>query len=155
MADTIRVFIDTEFNGPRGELISLALVSEYDDDPVYYQVFTVVNSIKPWVDQHVIPYVHCFPTSTCRLETWLRQLVRKHQADVIEVIADWPDDIRYLCETLLTGPGKMIKITAQLVFVLDLQNCAGPHHPAIPHNALSDAAANRLNYLHHTSDEEE
>ena len=155
MYNTVHVFIDTEFNGYDGELISLALLSEHDADVAYYQVFTVIAPVETWVNRHVIPYVHEFPTSGCRLQTWLNTIARNHQADTIEIIADWPDDIRYFCRTLITGPGRMIDPDCRLTFALEREACEGPYRPAIPHNALSDAAANRLNYLRHMSDDEE
>jgi hypothetical protein len=54
------------------------------------------------------------------------------------IIADWPDDIRYFCEALITGPGQCINLHHQIKFELDL---SVNYNSLVPHNALHDARA--------------
>ena len=51
----MRYFLDTEYNGIGGELLSLALVPDYGDE-LY---LTLRNSDPPldWVERHVVPFV--------------------------------------------------------------------------------------------------
>jgi hypothetical protein len=60
------------------------------------------------------------------------------------IIADWPDDIRYFCESLIVGPGQMINILNKIKFELDLHI---DYESVVPHNALHDARAIRDTYL--------
>ena len=58
----LRYFLDTEYNGWRGALLSLALVPEDGGDEFYVTV-DWTGSIEPWVEQHVIPYLDMVPES--------------------------------------------------------------------------------------------
>lgn len=159
MPTNYRIFIDTEFNGFFGELISLALVPETDIIEDYYQVFSVSDPIVPWVTENVVPYTHSFDKTTYLLGRWLNDCAALANADTLTVIADWPDDVRHLMEQLITGPGWMVTQNYRMELVIERDLCEGPYAPAIPHNALSDAVTNKFNYLYHTGelarDEEE
>ena len=50
----MRYFLDTEFNGFGGELISLALVPEHGHDE-YYAVLPLPDELHPWVERNVVP----------------------------------------------------------------------------------------------------
>ena len=52
----MRYFLDTEYNGFGGALISLALVPEYGDDE-FYAILKCPDPIVAWVERHVIPYL--------------------------------------------------------------------------------------------------
>src|SRR3546814_14895388 len=56
----LRYFLDTEFNGFGGDLISLALVPEYGDQDFYVSL-PLPAQIHPWVEQNVIPYLRFVP----------------------------------------------------------------------------------------------
>ena len=58
----MRYFLDTEFNGFGGELISIALVPEYGDQE-FYAVLPLPAYLHPWVERHVIPYLGNVPQS--------------------------------------------------------------------------------------------
>jgi hypothetical protein len=63
--------------------------------------------------------------------------------DSIEIIADWPDDIRYFCESLITGPGTMIKTKKELSFkIIRIDSVS-----KLPHNALADAEGIKETYV--------
>ena len=55
----MRYFLDTEYNGVGGELLSLALVPD-DGDELY---LTFRNSDPPveWVERYVVPYLDSVP----------------------------------------------------------------------------------------------
>lgn len=140
----MRYFLDTEFNGFGGELISLALVPEFGDQDFYVSL-PLPAEIHPWVQQNVIPYLRFVPEGVDH------QLNREEAAQHIEaylahdtdpvIVADWPDDLGYFCHLLVTGPGQMITING---FRLEWVNAAGFSSAAnsrTPHNALHDARA--------------
>ena len=59
----MRYFLDTEFNGFGGALISVALVPEHGDDD-FYASLPLPDVIEPWVERHVIPYLRHVPPGT-------------------------------------------------------------------------------------------
>ena len=50
--ETLRYFLDTEFNGFGGELLSLALVPD-EGDREFYVVLPLPDTLDPWVERHV------------------------------------------------------------------------------------------------------
>ena len=55
----VRYFLDTEYNGFGGSLLSLALVPEDGDE--LYLTLKSDEPIVEWVDRHVIPYLDAVP----------------------------------------------------------------------------------------------
>lgn len=105
--------LDTEFNGYRGELISLSLYRE--DGESLYMVFRRPANITPWVLANVLPYLETVPRHV-RVHKVFRNDAQRLLTDFfkgdtdIEILVDWPDDMQYLSELLITGPGSMIDI---------------------------------------------
>lgn len=133
----MRFFLDTEFNGYRGQLISLALVG--DDGSEFYEVLRCRKPVDPWVAQHVIPILGKFPVADeAMLSRSLQAFLGRF--DRVHIVVDWPDDIKYFCEVLVVGPGKCIS-TPPLTFEIrhDLPSTAETSE--LPHNALADARA--------------
>jgi len=129
----MNLYIDCEFNGFGGQLISMALVAE--DGTEFYEVLDCLNP-RSWVAEHVMPILnkdvvspHCFKQKLYRFI---------NQYNEIHVIADWPDDIRYFCEELIVGPGLMkhtpVKMTMEIIRDINIMS-------KLPHNALEDARA--------------
>jgi hypothetical protein len=135
----IKIFIDTEFNEFQGELISMALVTESGYE--FYEVLECKNP-GPWVTEHVMPILE---KDTVSKEVFVEKLqyFLSHY-DSISIIADWPDDIRYFCESLITGPGMAIS-HPPITFILDRTLSSGDSK--VPHNALHDARAIAEEYM--------
>ncbi|MGH6658758.1 MAG: hypothetical protein ACREBM_03785, partial [Sphingomicrobium sp.] len=55
----MRYFLDTEYNGWGGALISLALVP--DDGEELYLTLAVGDPIEAWVERNVMPYLDTVP----------------------------------------------------------------------------------------------
>ena len=129
----MRLFIDCEFNEFRGELISMALVSE--DGGEWYEVLPCAEP-GSWVAEHVIPLLGqeavSLPELQASLHTWLAQF------DTVHIVADWPEDIAHFCETLITGPGMRLDTPPLTFEVLRVDSVS-----LLPHNALADARALR------------
>ena len=134
-----KIFIDTEFNEFQGELISMALVAE--DGRQFYEV---LHCEKPgvWVAQHVIPFLEKEPISKDLFTMKFNHFLNSFED--ITIIADWPDDIKYFCESLIVGPGVAIN-NPPISFILDRNLSSGKSK--VPHNALHDAIAIAEMYL--------
>jgi hypothetical protein len=142
----LRYFLDTEYNGIGGALLSLALVPE--DGEELYLTFATDDVISTWVQRNVIPYLDTVPDSlTCprlsrpdaahALERYLR-----HDPDPL-IVADWPEDVALFCNLLVTGPGDMIDLRNLTFRLTPLSNFSTAANSKVPHNALHDARALR------------
>lgn len=131
----MNLYIDTEFNGFGGELISMALVG---DRLEFYEVVSMSDPLDPWVEENVTPYLEKAPISVEEFQYKLQDLLSFVEGP-LTIHADWPDDIAYFCKALITGPGTAINFWGRLNFVLDRNLSSGKSK--IPHNALEDARA--------------
>lgn len=140
-----RYFIDTEFNGYKGELLSLCLVR--DDTKTLYITIPPhpLVALDPWVKEHVMPFMKCVPDFVETIQaTRLKDVTQLLEDFLVEdedpvIVADWPDDIHYLSQLLLTGPGTMINIPR-----IKFELCRIDAYPttlvgAVQHNAAWDA----------------
>jgi hypothetical protein len=139
----MRYFLDTEFNGMGGDLISLALVSENSRE--LYLAAPCLNPV-PWVAANVMPIVRCAGASPIMdnpalLGTSIAYFLQRDSKPY--VIADWPDDIAYFCKTLIVGPGQMVKIPSLAFEIIRVDAYPTDLSGAIQHNALWDARALR------------
>jgi len=133
----VRIFIDCEFNDYKGELVSMALVS--DDGDEFYEALHCDNP-STWVAKHVIPILNkeqiFFDDFQELLEEWLMKF------DSVHLVADWPEDIQHFCNALITGPGDRLK-TPPLTMEVVRINCPSD----MPHNALWDARGIRNHFI--------
>jgi hypothetical protein len=134
----VRLFLDTEFNGFGGRLISLALVPEDGTTREFYKEIEMREQLEPWVRDNVVPHLILVPSTYNEFQKALAQYL--WEVGDCTIIADWPDDIRYFCEALITGPGMMINCLHKIKFELDL---GVKYESLVPHNALHDARAIR------------
>lgn len=143
----MRYFLDTEFNGYGGELISIALVPEYGDDE-YYAVLPLPEEIHPWVVRNVLPYLGSVPpglvSEPIPRSVVAREIARYLASDEIPlIVADWPEDIAHFCNLLVTGPGAMPSIGDLRFHFLSSPGFSTSENSRVPHNALHDARALR------------
>lgn len=142
----MRYFLDTEFNGFGGELISLALVPEHDDQDLYISL-PLPDMIHPWVERHVIPYLRHVPVGLdhemSRAEAAMYVAHYLAGDDDPVIVADWPEDISHFCMLLLTGPGDIAPVGSMRFELLRTPGFSTARNSAVPHNALHDARALR------------
>ena len=91
------IFMDAEFNGFGGDLISIALVCENGQE--WYEVAEIPAEPHPFVVQHVLPVLGKESIGRDRFAQSLAEFLASGPEPVI--IADWPDDIRCLCDGLV------------------------------------------------------
>lgn len=138
----MRLFLDTEFNGFGGSLISMALVPEEDGYQEFYKELNVSGQLDPWVRDNVVPHLTLTPSSYSEFQQALANYL--WVMGECTIVADWPDDIKYFCEALITGPGEMHSFVPNIRFELDL---GIEYESLVPHNALHDARAIKQYYL--------
>ena len=141
----MRYFLDTEFDGFGGALISLALVAE---DGASLYLATECEPPTDWVRDNVMPIVSVPGASPTvigpdefgvAIATWFQ--LRNDASPVI--IADWPDDIRYFCQAMIVGPGQMVNIPRLQFQMVRVDAYPTALEGAVQHNALWDARALR------------
>lgn len=146
----MRYFIDTEFNGFGGALLSIALVPEHGEE--FYAVIEPTVPIEPWVETHVMPFLHHVPFA---LQT--AAVSREEAAHAMAsylfagprplIVADWPEDVAQFCNLLLIGSGLMVPVPELEFQLLPLPGFSPSVNSAVPHNALHDARALRDHVL--------
>lgn len=133
----MKLWIDCEFNEFGGDLISMALVAE--DGQEFYEVLDLENDEKygSWVFANVVPWLNKDPITKQEFQQKLWHFI--NQWDEVHIIADWPDDIKYFCMSLITGPGMAINTPLKMTMQIDRELTT--ESSAILHNALEDAKA--------------
>ena len=137
------MWLDTEFNGFCGDLISIALVGE--DGNCFYAIReeTLTIDIEPWVMEHVMPFLITDEMIDIDYESDEMIRVRLERFlsvyNSVEIIADWPEDVHHMCKLMICGPGMMINSPQQITFMVDRTINA---ESEVPHNAFYDAMAN-------------
>lgn len=101
----MRYYIDCEFDGHNGDLLSMALVSEVGDS---IHIQADVDPADLWVRQNVLPLMdsHKAPKSAKAYLHEVGSVIRAFIGDDVSptIIADSPVDIGRFCRALSTGP---------------------------------------------------
>lgn len=144
----MRYYLDTEFNGMGGELISLALVPEHERDSGLYLVSPAAanNAAREagWVANNVIPILYKNVPDAIDTDLFgpdIASYLRGDDAPVI--VTDWPDDIKYFCQACITGPGEMIDVPSLTFEMHRVDAYPTTLEGAVQHNAWWDAMALR------------
>jgi hypothetical protein len=129
----MNVYVDCEFDGFGGPLMSIALVTE--DGREWYEVLTAEAS-NPWVALNVVPVLGKEPIGVVAARMSMHRFLRG--IDGAHVIADWYTDLVHFF-AMFAGrdhsESVLIPCTAELRSV--------EYRSEVPHNALADARAIR------------
>jgi hypothetical protein len=146
----LRYFLDTEYNGWGGALLSLALVP--DDGEELYLTLDWDGPLDPWVERNVVPYLDTVPDALVSL-----RLSRADAARAVShylagdpeplFVADWPEDIAQFNMLLVTGPGVMAEVPPLTFQFVELSGFSTAANSKVPHNALHDARSLRDHLL--------
>ena len=146
----MKYFLDTEFDGFGGRLLSLALVRE-DNESLYIIYNHNLDQINdPWVEKNVVPILYDVPSPlpgmlyTVNSDLEASRLIQAYLAEddyVPYIITDWPDDVRYMCQAVITGPGLMINVPRLQFDVVRVDAYPTEVKGAVQHNAWWDAVA--------------
>lgn len=136
----MRYFLDAEFNGFGGQLISIALVPEDQAAAPFYEALPCAQP-EPWVAEHVMPVLQTKPIARSEMIAKLGAYLRDDEEPVI--VGDWPEDIAHLALLMVTGPGARMPAPTTIFELLDLPLFDSERSSKLPHNACHDAAALR------------
>ena len=136
----MRYFLDAEFNGFGGELISLALAPEAREAIAFYETLPCAEPI-PWVAERVLPVLQKLPISRPDVIAKLAEYLLHDQEPV--VIASWPEDLAQLVLLMVIGPGRRLAMPRLRFELLDLPLFNSEAPSEVPHNAQYDAIALR------------
>lgn len=147
---TLRYFLDTEYNGWGGALLSLALVP--DDGEELYLTLESDGPLKAWVERHVVPYLDTVPQTLAS-----PRMSRIDAAGTLAhylagdpdplIVADWPEDLALVNALLVTGPAEIAEVRGLRFQFLPLPGFSTAVTSKVPHNALHDARALRDHVL--------
>ena len=140
----MRYFLDTEFNGFGGELISIALVPEDDGLAPFYGA-VACQSPTPWVVEHIIPVLDVEPVERSCLADQFADYLSNDPEPVL--VADWPEDIAHAARLLVIGPGLMKPVRNIRFDLVDAELVSSGEDSAVPHNACQDALRLRADVL--------
>jgi hypothetical protein len=146
----MRYFLDTEYNGWGGALLSLALVP--DEGEELYLTLDWTGTLEEWVERNVVPYLDAVAQSLVspRMSRADAALAVTHylagDPDPV-IVADWPEDIAQLSMLLVTGPGIMAEVPGLTFRFQPLSGFSTAANSKVPHNALHDARALRDHVL--------
>lgn len=138
----MRYFLDCEFNGFDGPLISIALVPEREGHGEFYAVLPCHRPLR-WVAEHVMPKLGAPAQSRAEVVAGLAAFLANDAEPVL--VADWPEDIAHAAALLVFQGRRMVPHVR-----FDLINLPGfetARQSALPHNALADARALRTEVL--------
>jgi hypothetical protein len=143
----LHYFLDCEFNGFGGALISLALSGE-TGELYLVRPEDELNAMDAhdWVAEHVLPFLSLSDARPTVLP--LAGFGRAIQAFLASdpapsVIADWPEDLMHLMQCLIIAPGQMVKIPDLSLRLMQASAYPSEISDAVQHNALWDARALR------------
>lgn len=140
----MRYYLDCEFDGFGGPLISLALVRE--DGISDYWVMVGVEAKDEWVSENVVPILWDCPLPP---KTWERSAAAMDIAAFLNsandpiIVSDWPADIRYFCELIEFPMGQMAPIPSLKFEMHRVDAYPTDLEGAVQHNAWWDAMALR------------
>ena len=129
----MNLYLDTEFNGHGGPLISMALAA--DDGQHWYQVLPEPIVWDTWCLEHVRPRLLKHFVDKEFFCYSLKAYLSARSGCTI--YADWPDDFSHLMRVM---SGDTYASSWMIACNMTLLKESDPK-PEIPHNALSDAIA--------------
>ena len=142
----MRYFLDVEFNGFGGDLVSLALVPEDEGAAPFYEVLACENP-TPWVAEHVLPALDKAPIARAVMAARFADYLGNDEDPLL--IADWPEDIAHAAMLMVVAPGRRLAIDRITFRMIDPIGFDAALLSAVPHNAYHDALALRAFVLEH------
>ena len=126
--------------------MTLALVRE--DGESLYNIYDFKEKLDPWVKENVLPWILMDKSGVrtfCRTRLEGANNIAKFlKGDPCPyIITDWPDDVKYFCQAIITGPGVMASIPRVVFDVVRVDAYPTTLPGAVQHNAWWDAMALR------------
>jgi hypothetical protein len=136
MKNMNKLYLDCEFNGFNGELISMAIVVD-NGETIFYEVMPLPEQIDPWVAKNVIPKLNQLPVDSKEIFIQRFHNFMRH-FDGVEIYADSFQDFIYFFECFKGETYlESLDITCKAVLVNSEGLTFKPTN--MRHNALIDA----------------
>ncbi len=127
-----KLYIDCEWDGFGGKLLSIALVG---DGVEFYREFQFFYIRDPWVRQNAVPKLgQVTKDRRDEIQRDLHEFLMHFES--VHIVADWPEDIERFCGLLITGPGRRIDTPPLTMEVVRIDLVSENSH-----HALADARA--------------
>ncbi|GAA0866152.1 hypothetical protein GCM10009115_27640 [Sphingopyxis soli] len=136
----MRYYLDAEFNGFGGALISIGLAPENADHPRFYGAVECRDP-TPWVAAHVLPVLDTDPVAYEALQDAFADYLAPDPHPVL--VADWPEDIVHAARLLATSDGRRLIVSAVSFELAEVVSFSSAELSDVPHNAYHDAVALR------------
>lgn len=136
----MRYFIDAEFNGFGGELISIAAVPEEDSAPPFYEAVHC-PSPSEWARARILPVMQTAPQPRAEIARLFSDYLSGDAMPLI--VADWPEDIAHAAALLTDGKGGRLALIEVRFQLLSPSEFSPAKLSRVPHNAYYDALALR------------
>lgn len=136
----MRYFVDAEFNGFGGELISLAAVPELSGPAPFYQA---IGCQRPalWVRTHIIPVLQIAPRSRAEVAHLFSTYLENDPKPLL--VSDCPESLAH-ATLLLSDPRGQRLVRSRVQFeLLPASDFSASAHSETPDNAYRDAIALR------------
>lgn len=151
--ELVQLFLDTEFDGHDGPLLSLALVPLNPKHPALYittELAAHPEQLSEWVREHVYPKLELELPKTTHYHTHLSREDVAYQISMylfglvsVGIIADWSQDIEQLMRAVRLSPGRQVRLPPLFSTTLIQQSAIIEALPDKRHNAYHDAKALR------------
>lgn len=135
----MRYYVDCEFNGNDGQLISIGIVDPFRRS--FYKELPVYELVKPWIAENVITRLTESPTPRAEVTDVLREYLKKNASHPVTFVADWPEDFSHVLSLMLVGDRLRISPASFRMVHLDLPGFNTNQTSTTPHHALCDAIA--------------
>jgi hypothetical protein len=142
----VRYFLDAEYNGFGGALISLALVPEAEGAAPFYEALACEQP-TPWIAEHVLPVLRTAPISRTLMAARFADYLGDDEDPLL--VADWPEDIAHAAMLMVVAPGRRLPLDRIAFRMIDPIGFDAAAFSAVPHNAYQDALALRAFILRH------
>lgn len=141
----VDIYIDTEFNGFGGKLLSMGIVvTDHNyfigESKEWYEVLDysdIFHEMDPWVNDNVLPMLLERPgLSYDAFRTSFISFIQDFEGATVHV--DWPSDVVHLTQLLL---GRNHTETFHIPFTIKVHDFASNYGivSEVPHHALHDA----------------
>ncbi|AXQ69382.1 Rnase H [Caulobacter phage CcrBL9] len=140
----MRYYLDCEFDGHGGPLISLALYRK-DGRHLYLVRDDAEFMIQDlWVRQNVFPILRSVPSNigidVVPIGEFGQKIAEFFQDETPYIVCDWPMDASLFSQTLMIRPDRMATLPNYVVQVFRIDAYEGtPFKNAVRHNAAWDA----------------
>lgn len=136
----MRYFVDAEFNGHGGELISLAAVPEPSGPPYFYQAIGCQRPVL-WARINLIPVLQVAPRSRGEVSHLFADYLQSDPAPVL--VSDCPESLAHATLLLSDHRGGRLLRSRVRFELLGETDFSASAHSETPNNAYRDALALR------------